>query len=352
VRARIKALPGVESVTIADGLPIQFAWWPTQVRVDGTLVSAAGWTIGYGYFHTLGTRVLQGREFDERDDESAERVTVISAALAGRLWPGRSPVGRRFDIVALRVVNGKLSPDVERRLRRRDQTVFTDPTATETITEKVVGVVEDIRAFGLDLNPEPAFYMESRQVPAGRGFLRAQRLAVRTQGDASGVIKALKPAILSVNASAQVRSIDRMSDLVAHSIGGRGSARLMMLVSTLFGALTLLLAMSGLFGIVLHTVTQRMPEIGVRIALGADRSDVARLLFGYAGRIIVGGVALGTTAAWASARLLRTLVFGVTPTDPATYATSIALLVVCVFAACVIPVRRAMRCDPTTLLRT
>jgi putative ABC transport system permease protein len=214
-----------------------------------------------------------------------------------------------------------------------------------------VGVVEDIRAFGLDLDPEPAFYIESRQVPAWRGSSRGRRLAVRTQGDASGVIKALKPAILSVNSSAQVRTIDRMSDLVAHSIGGRGSPRLMMLVSSLFGALTLLLAMSGLFGIVLHTVAQRMPEIGVRIALGADRGDVARLLFGYAGRIIIGGVALGTTAAWASARALRAFVFGVTPTDPATYALSIGLLVLCVVAACVIPIRRAMRCDPTTLLR-
>ncbi|HEX6463576.1 MAG TPA: FtsX-like permease family protein [Vicinamibacterales bacterium] len=344
-------MPGVESVVIANGLPLQYVWWPTQVRADGKLVSAGGWTVGYGYFHTLGTHVLQGREFDERDDRSAERVSVISDALARRLWPGRSPLGHSFDIAALRVIHGKLPAEVEERLRRHDPTVFTDPGATETITEKVVGVVEDIRAFGLDLVPTPAFYMESRQVPAGRGFLRAQMLAIRTQGDASGVIKALKPAILSVNASARVRSIDRMSDLVAHSIGGRGSARLMMFVSTLFGTLTLLLTMSGIFGIVLHTVTQRMPEIGVRIALGADRGDVARLLFGYAARIIVGGVALGTTAAWASARLLKALVFGVTPTDPATYAISIALLVVCAFAACVIPIRRAMRCDPTKLLR-
>jgi predicted permease len=353
VRARVKALPGVESVAVADGLPLQYAWWPTQLRVDGRLVSAGGWTIGYGYFHTLGTRVLQGREFDEHDDGSAERVTVISQALAHRLWPGRSPLGRHFDIVALRVVNGKLAPGVDARLRRRDQTVFTDPAAMETITEKVVGVVEDIRAFGLGLNPEPAFYMESRQIPASRrGFLRAQHIAIRTQGDASAVIKALKSVILSVNSTAQVRSIDRMSDLVAHSIGGRGSARLLMLVSTLFGALTLLLAMSGIFGIVLHTVTQRMPEIGVRIALGASRGDVARLLFGYAGRIIVGGVALGTTIAWASARALKPFVFGVTPTDAATYAMSIAMLVACVLASCVIPIRQALRCDPTKLLRT
>jgi ABC-type antimicrobial peptide transport system permease subunit len=143
-----------------------------------------------------------------------------------------------------------------------------------------------------------------------------------------------------------------MPDLVARSIGGRGSTRLMMLVSALFGALALLLTMSGIFGIVLHTVTQRLPEIGVRMALGANRGNVARLLLAYAGRIIIGGIALGTTAAWAASRTLTSLVFGVTPTDPATYAVSIGLLVVSVLAACATPIRRAMRFDPTILRRS
>jgi predicted permease len=352
VRARVRALPGVESVTVADGLPLRYAWWPTNVREDGKVISAAGWTIGENYFRTLGTRLLQGREFNERDDESAERVSVISESLAARLWPGRSPLGGLFEIVTLRTVNGKLPAAVEARLRRRDESVFTDPTTTEIVREKVVGVVENIRAFGLDINPEPAFYMDKRQVPAGRGFLRGQRIAVRTRGDLATVTKALTPAVLSVDSKARVLTIDRMSDLVARSIGGRGSARLMMLVSTLFGALTLLLAMSGIFGIVLHSVTQRLPEFGVRIALGSDRGDVARLLLRYAARIIIGGVALGTTAAWAVTRAFRAYVFGVTPADPATYALSVALLVACVLAACIVPIRRAVRCDPTKLLRT
>lgn len=349
--ARISHIPGVDSVAAAEGLPLQYSWWPSSVRSNGRIVSAGGWNIDAGYFRTLGTPILAGREFTKRDDASAERVTVVSRAVAQSLWPGQSALGRHLDVITFRTFTGARMPSVEARRRRHDPTVLTDPSITEIVTVKVVGVVEDIRAFGLDTNPAPAYYLESRQAPPGRLRVEYARLAIRTDGDISALMREIKPTVAAASPGAQVRSIDRMSDVVAHSIGGRGSARLMMLVSVLFGALALLLTMSGIFGIVLHTVTQRLPEIGVRMALGADRGDIARLLFAYAGRIIIGGITLGTAAAWAASRTVRSLVFGVTPTDPTTYVMSVVLLIACVFAACALPIRRAMRFDPTTLLR-
>ena len=354
VRARLGNLTGVESVAAGGGMPLHYRWFPSQVRIEQKMGQAGGWTIWEGYFRTLGTRVIEGREFDARDDASAEPVAVVSSAFARQFWPNRSATGQQFQLMYFRTVNGKIAPDIEARLKKRDESVVNDPAVLEVaggITWHVVGVVEDVRAFGLDITGEPAFYLSFRQAPLHWNQRAAEMFAVRVHGEPGAILPNVRAAIVAVDPMVTVYSVNSMAELVSHSIGGRGSTRLMMLVSSLFGALTLLLAMSGIFGIVLHTVTQRMPEIGIRIALGADRHAVARLLLGYAGRIIVGGVALGTVAAWASTRILRAFVFGVTPTDVPTYALSIGLLVVCVLAACVVPIRRAMRCDPTALLR-
>jgi predicted permease len=354
IRSRISAIPGVESVAAAGGMPIRYSWSPSQVRVNGRTTEGAGWTIWEGYFRTLRTPVIEGRDFTKRDDASTEPVAVVSRAFAHQFWPGRSALGQTFQLMYFRTVSGKIAPDIEARLKKREPSLLDDPSVWEVaggVTWHVVGVVEDIRAYGLDTVGDPAFYLSYRQAPPRWNQRRGERLAIRIQDDPGSLLANVRSAIAPIDPSVQVQSVEPMSELVARSIGGRGSTRLMMLVSALFGALTLLLTMSGIFGIVLHTVTQRLPEIGVRMALGADRADVARLLFGYAGRIIIAGLTLGTTVAWAASRTLQALLFGVTPTDPATYAMSIAVLVACVLAACVVPIRRAMRFDPTTLLR-
>lgn len=354
VRSRLSAIPGVQSVAAGAGMPIDYTWSPSQVRVNGRTFEGAGWTIWEGYFRTLDTHVIEGREFDARDDASAQPVAVVSRAFAHKCWPGQSAIGKPFQLMYFRTVNGKIAPDIAARMRKHDRSVLDDPSAWEVaggITWRVIGVVEDIRAFGLDYSGEPAFYLSYRQAPPRWNWRTGERFAVRTHGDPGALLANVRRAVASVDPTVRVSSLKSMSDLVAHSIGGRGSTRLMMLVSALFGALALLLTMSGIFGIVLHTVTERLPEIGVRMALGADRGDVARLLLGYAGRIIVGGIAVGTAAAWALSQTLRALVFGVTPTDPTTYALSVALLVGCVLIACAVPIRRAVRVDPTRLLR-
>jgi putative ABC transport system permease protein len=298
--------------------------------------------------------VIEGRDFTDHDNAAAEPVAVVSRAFARQFWSGQSALGRTFQLIYFRAINGKIAPDIEARLKKHDRSLLDDPAVWEVaggVTWHVIGVVEDIRAFGLDIAGEPAFYLSYRQAPPRWNQRSFERLAIRIHGEPDSLLGSVKSAITSIAPSAQVPSVESMSALVNRSIGGRGSTRLMMLVSALFGALALLLTMSGIFGIVLHMVTQRLPEIGVRMALGADRADVARLLFGYAGRIIIAGLTLGTTIAWAVSRMLQSVLFGVTPTDLPTYAVSIGVLVVCVLGACLVPIRRAMRFDPTTLLR-
>jgi predicted permease len=359
VRARVRGVSGVSSVANANGVPIRYSWRPSQIVIEGEPIgrtrSAAGWVVSHGYFQTIGTRVLEGREFGSADDESAEPVMVVSRALAQRLWPGQSAVGRRLQLIGFRTVRGKLPPDIEARMKRRDPSLQSDASAREVIggvSWRVVGVVEDIRAFGLHLVPDPAYYVEYRQAPDGWSVSRGlQHFVVRSSGAAPHLADDLKTAIQSVDSGVQIRSVESMSELVAHSIGGRGSTRLMMLVSALFGTLALLLTASGIFAVVLHTVNQRLPEIGVRMALGAGRADIAALLLRYGLRIIVAGVALGLTITWAVSRSLQSLVFEVQPTDASTWSMGVGVLAVAVVLACVIPIRRATRVDAAALLR-
>jgi hypothetical protein len=249
-------------------------------------------------------------------------------------------------------VGGEIAPDIAERMRRRDRTLMVDMSAFEVETREVIGVVEDIRAFGLDLVPDPAFYVDSRQEGSEELSSKHTFLAVRTLGAGAGEVGAtVRPILSSGDLNGELRSIDSMSDLVAHSIGGRGSNRLMMLVAGLFGGLALTLTTMGIFGIILHTVNQRMAEMGVRIAFGARRADIVRLVFGYGFRLLWPGVALGLTLAWAVSRSMQSLLFGLAPTDLPTHAGAVVILVIAVLAACLVPLRRALSVDPARLFR-
>jgi ABC-type antimicrobial peptide transport system permease subunit len=174
---------------------------------------------------------------------------------------------------------------------------------------------------------------------------------VRASPDAKDLPGELRAALTSPEIAADVRTIDSMSELVSSSIGGRGSNRLMMLVASLFGAIALALTTIGIFGVMLHTVTERLPEMGVRMALGATRGDVMRLVAGHAARVVAGGVALGLVLTWAATRGLGSLLFELKPTDARTYAFGAAVLAAAACAACLVPVRRAAGVDPAELLR-
>ena len=354
-RSRIARIKGVSTVASADGVPIDYVWRPTSIALQGRIVTsnwtAAGWTVSHGYFKTIGTPILQGREFTESDGIAGAAVVVVSRALAAKLWPGSTAVGQELQVLNLRTVNGDLAPDVAARMRRRDPSLTSDISAFELEPRRVVGVVEDIRAFGLDLVPSPAYYVDYRQYRTPFGNGRATHFVVRTNAEAATLAGDVKAIVAGPDLHGEVRNVRSMSEMVARSIGGRGSNRLMMLVATLFGGLALLLTATGIFGMMLHTVNQRLPELGVRIALGATRADVARLILEDGMRMLMTGVALGLTLTWAASRTLRSLLFELAATDMTVWALSVAVLVTAVLLACVVPAQRALRADVATLFR-
>ena len=364
VVAQLRAIDGVEHASRSDSAPIRWgAWKPTALAVDGDMVtrgwSAGTWVVGHDYFATAGIPILEGREFSTDDTATAPSRVVISHALARKLWPSQRAVGKHLQLLELKTVNGEPLPEIIARMKQRDRTLGSDPGLFQPVEGRsweVIGVVGDVRMFSLDITPDPALYLEHRQNPRSRmwgmdmsGFW--VKFLMRTRDKPADVAGRAKAAILSVNPHATFTEIAAMQDVVSDKIGGRGTNTLMLLVSTLFGGLALTFAVIGIYGVVSHTITQRTREIGIRIALGAGRADVVRAVMGYAFRLLVAGLALGLTAAWAVTRGLQPQLSGVTVTDSATYATAVTVLSCAVLAACLLPLRRALRFDPVTLFR-
>jgi putative ABC transport system permease protein len=361
---RLRTIDGVEHASRSDGVPIRWASWkPTALAVDGTIVTtgwtAGTWVAGPDYFATAGIRILEGREFTSDDTATSPNRVVISQALARKLWPDRHAVGKRLQVLVLKTVNGKPLPEVIERIKRRDRTVETDPSALEPVdgkTWEVIGVADDVRMFSLDVTPNPSLYMNYQQNPRSSmwgmdmsGF--AVKFLLRTTGRPAEIADRAKAAILSVNSGATLTEVASMQDLVSAKVGGRGTNKLMLVVSALFGSLALMFAVIGIYGVVSHTISQRGRELGIRVALGADRSDVIRMVMGYALRLLLLGLGLGLAMAWAATRGLQAQLWGVTATDSVTYVGALILLSGAALAACILPLRRALRFDPLVLFK-
>lgn len=359
IRRRLASLPGVERVTASGVAPIRWrSWAPRPLEVDGRIpgdLTAAVWTVGRDYFSTAGIRLIEGREFDHRDGAAAPRRTVVSRTLAAKLWPHQSALGKSLKILQFKTRDAKsIDPAIAERLRRlsagrsgrgwpEDRSMF---DVLDGATWEVIGVADDVRMFGLSIAGNPALYLDARQRPAE--WVGGRQLKVMLRADA-GVLGAAKDQILAANKDVAFNEIVRLDELVAQSIGGRGSSKLLVLVASIFGALALTFATIGIYGVVAHNVRERLREIGIRIALGAGRGDVGRMVAGYAFRLLASGLGLGLTAAWAATRSMRALLFGVTPTDVVTYLIVVAVLAVASLAACAGPFRRAIRFDPVVI---
>jgi predicted permease len=358
VVATLKALDGVEHASRSDGVPVRWSIWrPTTVGVNGRRAGDGGtWVVGRGYFTTAGIPILDGREFGGEDSALAASRVVVSQALARKLWPRERAVGKQLQLLDLKRVNGKPLPEILERVKRRDPTLASDPNVLEPIEGRqweVIGVVADVRMFGLDLTPDPALYLDYRQCPRTWNLAGSisTKLLVRTTNKPTDVAERAKAAIVAVNPRATFTEIAPMADLVSKSIGGRGSNKLMILVSTVFGTLALTFAIIGIYGVVSHSVSQRLREIGIRVALGASQGDVVHVVIGYTARLLTFGLALGLTAAWAVTRGLQSQLAGVTATDAPTYAGAVVVLALPVLAACLLPLRRALRFDPVALFK-
>jgi putative ABC transport system permease protein len=319
--SRARALPNVEAAGVVSNLPFGNSVDQLQLDIEGRPPFPAGakplahyTVVSPGYFETLKIPLRSGRMFDEHDDARSPNVTLVSESLARKFFAGENPVGRR------------ITPDEGK------------PTL------EVVGVVADARRTSLASDAEPEFY-----VPFGQAAQRRMNLVVRAGvGDPAALTSSLRGAVAELDREQLVWQTRSLDQLVSASVAGR---RFNMTLLGLFAGVAMLLAALGLYGVMAYSVTRRTHEIGVRMALGARGSDVLRMVVGQGMRLALLGVAIGLAAAFAVTRVLASLLYGVTTTDPLTYAGLAALLASVAFLASYLPARRATKVDPMEALR-
>jgi putative ABC transport system permease protein len=324
--ARIEALPGVRSAGVGISLPPHMLTMTDGFTPEGHTVppgrSAPLAVLDFvspGYFQTLGVPLLAGRPFGPADREGAPGVAVVNQTLARRYFP-KGAVGRRLKI------GGPERPD--------------NPWL------EIVGVVADVKYGGLAAPAEPAYYL-----PTGQLASHGMRLVVRADGGdaAAGLAARVRQTIRGLDRDLPVEAVRPLSGLVAESIA---APRLRTQLIGAFGALALVLAAIGIYGVLAYTVAQRTRELGVRMALGAGRGGVIRLVLGELLGVVLGGLAVGLAAAFALTRLLRGLLFEIAPTDPRIFAGVPLLLAVCALLAAYLPARRAAEVEPVVALRS
>ena len=278
-------------------------------------------SISPGYFRTMGIRLTAGRDFDDRDDANAPGVAIVSSSVAHAVWPNEEPLGKRLSLVD-------------------------SPTPHDWLT--VVGVVGDIRQLSLKEDVVPAVYQPYRQT--GRpSFLRQMSFVVRTTGDSMSLAPAMRGALQAVDKDQAPQSVAPLDAIIASSIADSSFyTRLLAILSSL----ALFLASIGIYGVLTSSVAERRREIGIRVALGADRATVVRMVLGHTLGLSLTGLALGAASALALTGLMKTLLFGVTPTDTVTFAGSALVLLGVALLSGLVPARRASAADPLVVLRS
>jgi putative ABC transport system permease protein len=320
---RVRALPGVESAATGTGVYQPLVTNSGIYSIEGRALPPPEERVEYpveavspGFFETLGVSLASGRTFGEQDHAEAPRVVIINETLAQAIWPGQDPIGRRM------------------RGGGEDSQA---PWMT------VIGVIKDIRRADVQRTIRPELYMCALQVTP-----RTQRILVRTAGDPNAIVASLRREVQALNPQLPLFNIRTLDSEFGETLN---QPRFQATLFGVFAAIALLLAAIGVYGVTSHAVSQRTQEVGIRIALGAERRDVLRLIVGQHLRPALVGVAIGLGSAVLLSRLLQSLLFGVGATDPLTF-TSVALGLLGIAAvACWIPARRATRVDPLIALR-
>ncbi len=338
----VQALPEVETAASVTGLPFTWNSNTMDFYVDGQPVpapdkfpTASQHTVSADYFRTLGIPVLRGRTFDGHERQpvfppgiefSPQNLTalykgvafdgVISQGMAEKYWPGQDPVGKRFRMG---------SPDLQL------------PWVT------VVGVVGRTTQFGQDRGEMPEFYLPLRQFPIPTGFI-----VVRTRLDPAAALASVRTAVQSAAKDEPVYDVQLMSERMDSFVSGR---RFNMDLFAVFAGVALLLTLVGIYGMLSFFVSQRTREVGIRMALGAQRRDVLLEVLARGLRLAVPGILLGIGGAWAVSRLLQSQLFGITGVDPLTYVAGSMVLLLAAMLSCYLPARRATQVNPTEALR-
>jgi putative ABC transport system permease protein len=320
VLAEVRQLPGVRSAGYVSMLPFLSQGNTSGYRIEGRAVESgqdALFRAGTNnYLKTLGVQLVEGRLPDERDGPDAPLIVVVNETFARRYWANQSALGHRVSFSG---------PD--------------GPWRT------IVGVVKDVRERGYDLEMKPGVYVTYAGL--GNAWI-PENLAIRADGDLPGLADAVRRVIAGVDPEQPVAAVRSMEEIIDLNVVGRRQQTLLL---TTFAALALLLASVGLYGVLSYAVTRRRREIGVRLALGASRSDVVRLVVGHGLALTGIGLALGLVAAWAVTRAVSSLLYGVQPTDLVTFTIVVGLLTAVAVAACGVPAMRAARLDPMNVLR-
>jgi putative ABC transport system permease protein len=321
--ARLESVPGVRSAGVVFGLPLAGFGVRGDFEVAGQPApkfSPTKHVIGGDYFRALGAHLLQGRYFDEHDAAKAPHVAIMSANMARRLWPNENAIGKRIK-----------------------------PGFSNDQWCEIVGVVGDVKQSSLAEDEESslAFYLPYAQAPTDF-LMRDLTFVVRTAASPLDVADAARRAIDGIDPDLPVFDVATMQELVSQSVA---EPRFNTVLLGIFAALAILLATVGIYGVMSYTVTQRVHEIGIRMALGAERTDVLRLVVGQGMFLAMVGVAVGLAGAFGLTRFLSGFLFRIQPTDPLTFASVAALLTVIAAAASYVPARRAMKVDPMVALR-
>jgi len=320
----VRALPGVHAAGVSETVPMGGAGESTGVRIPGRVTIAgqmppyANYTIASsGYFDAVGTPILRGRGFLDSDTADSQPVAVVSAAMAKKYWPGEDVVGKAVSLPIY------------------------------TFDMRIVGIAADVKHQSFREDPGPEMYVPLTQRPWPS--MQTMHVVVRTvTSDPASITASVRTAIRAVDPDLPIANVTTLETIASDAMV---RPRFAMIVLSAFGALALVLACVGLYGVVSGSVAQRTQEIGVRMALGAPRRRVFAMILADGARIAGLGIAIGTVVSLAVLQTMSSFLYGVEPTDPATFAIVTTLLFAVALLACYVPARRATRVDPMTALR-
>ena len=317
---KVRALPGITSAALTGGLPLTMNWNNSGVFIEGKPVpraadvqSAGVFTMGVGYVRTMQTRLVSGRDFEDRDKAGAARVVLVNQAFARQLLPNEEPLGKRFKFGGGQYM-------------------------------EIVGVLEDGKYRSLGESPMPVAFL-----PFEQSYEATTTIVARSSLPEREVVRMLQRAALELDPAISPYDTGSVTDQLGLVLF---PAKIAAVVLSAFGLLAVVLAATGVYGMMAYAVSRRSREIGIRMALGAAPSQVIRTVLGHTGLLLAMGTAAGLALALAAGRFFGQILYGISARDPVTYALAIGLMALVAFAACWFPVRRAIRVDPVTALRT
>ena len=321
---RLQAIPGVQAAATGTPLPLTGDQMSMSFDIEERRVAAPDRPhsdmsiVTAGYFHSMQIPILRGRDFGPRDEANVPRVVIVNQAFARRFFPGEEALGKRIEPGA---TNGKEG----------------------TVLREIVGVVGNAKQLALGADADPIYYFPYSQLTWGLGTI-----VMRTAVPPRQVETAARAALASLDAQAPMYEVRTGDDITARSLAG---SRFQMITMSSFAGAALLLTVAGLYGVLSYTVVRRRREIGVRIALGADRSKVLGLVMREAGALVIAGLILGLAGAFGVGRLLESMVYGVRPGAPAVVAGACSVMLIASLVAAYLPASRAASVDPIQALR-